>query len=186
MSTFQADGGKDVHKALELSGEPLVPGAFVGRPDTEIDVYEYWQLTLARTAFATKYLEKWNQTKDLTWTGRPVDGILSPVSALPAYPHEFQLSIGYTAISNALQLSSVIVPVIRVDPQLDQLTDQYRNIELISELDEAARNVYKGPEVFENCVVGLQIMCRRLEEEKALGMALVLEQALSSYRSANL
>ena len=142
-------------------------------------------MNLARTAFATKYLEKWNQTRDLTRTGRPVDGILSPITALPAYPNEFQLSIGYTGIANALQLSSVVVPVIRVDPQLDQLTDQYRNVDMVSELDEAARKVYKGPEVFENCVVGLQIICRRLEEEKAIGMAMVFEQALSSYRSTN-
>ncbi|CAF1563120.1 unnamed protein product [Rotaria sp. Silwood1] len=179
---FQADGGKDVQRDLDLSGEPLLPGAFVGSPETELSVYENWQLNQARTDYAIKYLEKWNQTKEKTSTGRPIDGIISPVCALPAYPHEFRLSIGYTGIANLLQLSSVILPVTRVDLELDQVTDEYRNMKIASELDQIARETYEGPEVFENCIVGLQVICRRLEEEKAIGMAMVLEKALKLYQ----
>ena len=179
---FEADGGKDVQKALDSSGEPLVSGAFVGTAKTEISVYESWQVNLARTNYSMQYLEKWNKTKELTSTGRPVDGIISPICALPAYPHEFNLSVGYTGIANLLQLSSVIIPVTRVDQELDQVTDEYRNMKTLNEFDEAAKEVYKGPEVFENCSVGLQILCRRLEDEKAIGMAMVLEKALKLYQ----
>ncbi|CAF0964692.1 unnamed protein product [Rotaria sordida] len=179
---FQADGGKDVQKAVDLSGEPLISGAFIGSPETEISVYENWQLNIARTNYAIKYLERWNQTKEITSTGRPIDGIISPIFALPAYPHDYRTSGGYTGIANLLQLSSVILPVTRVDLQLDQITDEYRNMKIASEFDKIARETYKSPQMFENCVIGLQVMCRRLEEEKAIGMAMVLEKALKLYQ----
>ena len=176
---FQADGGKDIQKALDLSGEPLISGAFVGKPENEISVYENWQLNATRTNYAFKYLEKWNKTKEITSTGRPIDGIISPICALPAFPHEYNLTIGYTGIANLLQLSSVILPITKVDLQLDQITDEYRNIKIANEFDQLNRDTYKGPEVFENCVVGLQVICRRLEEEKAIGMAIIIEKALN-------
>ena len=181
IKMFQADGGKDVKKALDLSGEPLMPGTFVGTPETEISVYENWQVNFARTNYAIKYLEKWNKTKELTITGRPIDGIISPICPVPAYPDEYQLANGYCAIVNLLQLSSVTLPITRVDLELDQLTDEYRNIKMTNEFDQATKELYKGPEVFENCSVGLQVICRTLEEEKAIGMAMVLEKALKSY-----
>lgn len=179
---YQADGGKDVQKALDISGEPLVTGAFIGSPETEISVYESWQLNLARTNYATRYLEKWNQTREITSTGRPIDGIISPVCALPAYPNEFPGSIGYTGIANLLQLSAVTLPITRVDLQLDQITDEYRNIKTASAFDQTVKEIFEGPEVFENCMVGLQIICRRLEEEKAISMAMVLENVLKLYQ----
>ncbi|CAF1159749.1 unnamed protein product [Rotaria sordida] len=182
VKMYQADGGKDVQKALDLSGESIVPGAFVGKPETEISIYEYWQLNVARRDYAMKYLEKWNKTKEITSTGRPIDGIISPICGLPAYPHEYQISIEYTGIVNLLQLTSIILPITRVDSQLDQITDEYRNMKIASDLDKMAKETYKGPEVFENCIVGLQIICRRLEEEKAIGMAMVLEKALELYQ----
>jgi amidase len=182
LKMFMADGGKDVQKALDLSGEPIIPGAAVGSPETEISVYENWQLNVSRTNFAIKYLEKWNKTQEITTTGRPIDGIISPICALPAYPNEYPLNIGYTGIANLLQLSSVILPVTQVDLKLDQITDEYRNIEIASESDRVTQEFYQGPELFENCSVGLQVICRRLEEEKAIGMAMVLEKALRSYQ----
>ncbi|CAF4072870.1 unnamed protein product, partial [Adineta steineri] len=185
VKMFQADGGKDIQKALDLSGEPIIQGAFVGSTETEISVYENWQLNSARTKYAIKYLEKWNKTKEITSTGRPVDGIISPIYALPAYPHYFELMAGYNAIANLLQLSSVILPVTRVDLQLDQITDEYRNMKTTSTLDEAVKDVYSSPEIFENCMVGLQVICRRLEDEKAIAMAMILEEAIKLYKTKN-
>ena len=179
---YKADGGKDVQRALDLSGEPLVSGALVGSPETEISVYANWQLNRARTNYATKYLEKWNRTQQVTSTGRPVDGIISPICALPAYSHEHHPNIGFNGIVNLLQLSSVILPVTRVDLQLDRITDEYRNMTTATELDNIVKEIYTSPQIFENCVVGLQVFCRRLEDEKAIGMAMVLEKALKSYR----
>lgn len=170
VKMYQGDGGKDVQQALQLSGEPLITGAFVGSPETELTVYETWRLHVARRAFALQYWEKWNQTAQKTSTGRPVDGILSPVVAVPAYPHEYDLSIGYTGIANLLQLSSVVLPITRVDAQLDQVTAG----------SPEAKDAYPSPDMYENCSVGLQIICRRLEDEKVLGMAMVLERALQA------
>ena len=180
VKMFFADGGKDVQQALALSGEPLLAGAFIGAPSHELSVYENWQLNVARTKFALKHVEKWNKTKELTTTGRPIDGIISPICAVPAWPNEYDISIGYTGIANLLQLSSVILPVTQVDLQLDQITDEYRQTPLVGDSERAAREFYQGPECVENCVVGLQVICRRLEEEKAVGMAMVLENALKS------
>ncbi|UJR07732.1 hypothetical protein I4U23_012016 [Adineta vaga] len=182
VKMFSSDGGEDIRKALELSGEPLMSGAFIGSAETEMSVYETWQENVARRDYAIKYLEKWNQTKEKTSTGRPIDGILSPIYALPAYPHDFKLTVGYTGIANLLQLSSVILPVTRVDPKLDQITDDYRQTKVLNEYDQLVKETYTDPSVFENCVVGLQVMCRRLEDEKAIGMAMVLENALKLYQ----
>ena len=137
---------------------------------------------IARRNDALKYLEKWNKTKEITSTGRPIDGIISPVYALPAYPHEYEMSMGYTGIINLLQLSSITLPITRVDLQLDQITDEYRQRKIASQYDRIAKEIYRGSEVFENCRVGLQIIARRLEDEKAIGMVMVLEQALRSYQ----
>jgi amidase len=83
------------------------------------------ELSVSRSKFALNYPEKWNKTKELTSTGRHIDGILSPICAVPAYPDQYQLSDGYIGILNLLQLSSVILPVTQVDLQLDQITDEY-------------------------------------------------------------
>ena len=180
---YVADGGKDIQTALSISGEPKEPGAGMGSEETKLSVYENWQLNLARTAYATKYLEKWNKTREITTIGRSVDGIISPVVGLPAYPNKSMISIGYTGIANLLQLSSVVLPVISVSSELDQITDEYRNVEIASKSDQVAKDTYTGPEAFENIIVGLQVICRRLEDEKAIGMAMVLEQALQACRS---
>ncbi|CAF4168736.1 unnamed protein product [Rotaria sp. Silwood2] len=156
---YLADGGKDIQAALDIS------------------------VNSARNAYAIRYLEKWNKTREITFTGSPIDGIVSPVMALPAYPTGFMISVGYTGIVNFLQLSSVVLPVTRVDLQLDQITDEYRNVDIASNCDQAAKDAYKGPEAFENIIVGLQVICRRLEEEKAIGLAMVLERALQFNRS---
>ena len=181
LKLFCADGGKDVRAALELSGETQISGALVGRPEDELTVYENWQLNAQRRDFALKYVEKWNKSVSMTKTGRPVDGLLSPIHPLPCYPTDFRLSAGYTAVINLLQLSSVIVPVTRVDPRLDQQhTEAYRTRPVLNELDENHKKFYESPEQFENCPIGLQVICRRSEEEKALGMAMVFEKALQS------
>jgi amidase len=180
VKMFLADGGKDVQQALDLSGEPVIPGAFIGASKHELTIHEYWQLNSSRSNYAFKYLEKWNKTKEITTTGRPIDGIISPICALPAYPDNYELSVGYTGIANLLQLSSVILPVTRVDLELDQITDEYRHTSITSDSDRATKEFYQGPECVENCMVGLQIICRRLEEEKAIGMAIVLEKTLKS------
>ncbi|CAF4589058.1 unnamed protein product, partial [Rotaria socialis] len=59
-------------------------------------------------------------------------------------------SVGYTGICNLLQLSSVVLPVIQVDQNLDQITDEYRCIEVTNAFDQTAKDAYKGPETFTN------------------------------------
>ena len=178
---YKIDGGKDVQQALALSGEPMIEGVFVGSEETEMSVYENWQLNIARNDFAIRFLERWNKTKEISGTGRPMDGILSPIYSLPAYPDYAPVTIIYTSIANLLQLSTVIIPVTKVDPKLDEITDEYRKLQPASEIDQKIKDMYvNNPGMFENCSVGLQIMCRRLEEEKAIAMGIVLENALKS------
>jgi len=180
IKLFTADGGKDVQEALNLSGEPLLKTAIVGKPEDEISVHQYWKLNAMRRDFLLKYAEKWNQSQNLTKTGRPIDGFLSPIHPLPAFPSDFPLSAGYTAVFNFLQLSLVILPITRVDLQLDREIDSYRNSTKLNEIDEVYKNFYDDPEKFENSPIGLQVVCRRFEEEKAIRMAMILENALKS------
>ena len=56
----------------------------------------------------------------MTRTGQPIDGILSSICVLPAYPDQYDLSVGYTYITNLLHFSSVILLVTRVDVQSEE------------------------------------------------------------------
>jgi amidase len=70
-------------------------------------------------AFRKEYMESWNRTKEITGTGRPLDGIICPVAPSPATePLTFKY-YNYTTWVNLLDYSSVVVPITKVDKSID-------------------------------------------------------------------
>lgn len=60
-----ADGAHDIHRHLDLSGEPLIPDlrqSFQLRPP--IGLLEYQDLTLQGLAYEREYSDYWNSTAD--------------------------------------------------------------------------------------------------------------------------
>ena len=105
--------------------------------------------------------------------------------------------MSYTFLVPLLDVSSGVFPVTRVDQGLDVPRADYEpfgefdqrvhdSCEWIpgdkSSLceDKLIRLVDEGPEKFWNVPVGLQIMGRRLEEEKVVGMLVEIEKAFKA------
>lgn len=75
MSLTAEDIDSHVQKALF---RPLPDG---------ISAYELWQVHKHKLRLRQDYLDHWNSTLTLTGTGRPVDGIVSPIAPYLAPPH---------------------------------------------------------------------------------------------------
>ncbi|KAJ5570324.1 uncharacterized protein N7459_009754 [Penicillium hispanicum] len=174
---YTADGGEDIRRDVGAAGEPYIPHveALVNRGNP-ISVYEYWQLNKRKFAAQKKYLDKWNAVRSPS--GKPVDVLLSPTLPHTSVPHRKVRWVGYTKIWNFLDYPALTFPVDRVRAEKDQLPrEPYipRN-----SLDEWNWNLYDAAKV-DGYPVNLQITGRKLEEEKVLGAATVIEKIWRSH-----
>ena len=113
----------------------------------------------------------------LTGTGRPFDGVISPVSPHSASPRGgFGRTVGYTAMWNICDQPCVVFPVTIVDAAADPKQPNFvgRN-----EIEQAICDRYDPIEV-KDCPVSLQVVAKRLEEEKAFAMTRVIAEALKA------
>lgn len=60
-------------------------------PQKDVTVFELWQYQKKKLALRQEYLDRWNDSVNVTGTGRPVDGLISPVSSWGAPPHGMNL-----------------------------------------------------------------------------------------------
>ncbi|KAJ5092272.1 hypothetical protein NUU61_007142 [Penicillium alfredii] len=169
---YTVDGGEDIRRDVSVAGEPFIPHveALVKRGKA-ISVFEYWQLNKRKFAVQKKYLDQWNATRSPS--GRPVDVLLSPTLPHTTVPHRNIRWVGYTKIWNFLDYPAVTFPVDRVRADRDSMpTVPYtpRNA-----LDEWNWNLYDAKEL-EGYPVNLQIIGKKLEEEKVLGAATIVEK----------
>ncbi|KAH7018515.1 amidase [Microdochium trichocladiopsis] len=134
--------------------------------------YENWQLVARREAYRTEWFEWWN--------AQGFDFLLTPPNATPAVPHEGMhdavSSCGYTFLFNLLDYTAGIIPVTHVDKDLDKLPPSFD----IKKLNGVAQGAYKlyDAEDMHGLPVGVQIVGRRLEEEKVLAIMKRVEDAL--------
>ena len=147
-------------------------------------VPEIFRLNLAREAFRAKVLHHWNSTKARTATGRAVDAVLSPVAPTLAPPHDTTRWWGYTSYWNLVDYPAAVFPVGR---RMDAAT--YRAVDVSAEvaLPATPRNPTEDfvrsqwdPQTYHNASVSLQLIGRRLNEEKVLGMLQKVEEAVRS------
>lgn len=75
---------------------------------------------------------------------------------------------------NVLDWAAATVPVLRADPALDPREEEYTPR---SEMDERVWRQY-DPEAYAGGPVSVQVVGRRMEEEKVLAICGVLEAAL--------
>jgi len=178
-NTFAADGGIDIHKALSDSGEPPVPelsvsyGEKVGTLPVS-NINDLWALQTQIYDFQARYLAYWNSTAKTTKSGRVVDAVIMPVTPTASFRPTQGMYFGYTAIWNLLDYSVVTVPVTRVDREKDVLPETF---EELGGLDRNVWNTY-DPKTFHGAPVGVQVVARRLEEEKVLAIGEEVVQCL--------
>ncbi|ORY59672.1 amidase signature domain-containing protein [Pseudomassariella vexata] len=175
---YTADGGEDIRIDVTAGGEPFIPHveALVNKGKA-ISVYQYWQINKRKFALQQAYLNKWKSIKSPT-TGRPVDVILMPAMPHPAVPHRSCRWVGYTKVWNVLDYSALVLPAGKV---MSEDTEAQWNFDSRNELDDWNAAVWKndGAQMAELALpVGIQLIGRKLEEEKVLAIGAVVDGIL--------
>ncbi|OQV06648.1 hypothetical protein CLAIMM_11190 [Cladophialophora immunda] len=176
---YTADGGEDIHRDVEAGGEPFVPHveALVNRGKA-ISVYEYWQLNRRKIAAQQTYHKKWNETKG-SRSGRIADVVLMPTMPHVAVPHRTCRWVGYTKVWNFVDYPALSFPAGQVDVSQDPAACDVADYQARNEVDAWNWKLY-DPETMHGHPIGLQIITRRFEEEKLLGVASVIDKLMKS------
>lgn len=143
-------------------------------------VNEFWSLVDQQKGFVRRFYRE-------VWEKYEFDGVIAPVLAIPPLPHQ---SVAYIAsLACASLLYNVVdspvgtVPVTRVDPSLDRLTDEWRN-QPVNSSPVLEGLLYKGDKAFYNVEqmaglpIGVQVVGKKWEEEKVIEMMKIVDNAL--------
>ncbi|KAH8830102.1 amidase signature enzyme [Flagelloscypha sp. PMI_526] len=144
-------------RLLEGAGEKTVP--------------EFWNLFVKREAYRAEWFDWWNAQKD---DAGDLDFVLTVPNALPAMPHgggkQGWMGCGYTFLWNVLDYTAGVIPVTHVSSDLDILKQPFQPRNAI---ERGMYSMYDAREM-NKLPVGVQIIGRRLEEEKVMaGMKLI-------------
>lgn len=182
-TSWAYDGGEDIHKSLGLSGEPLlphVPVRYRNKPLPQCNATEIAATNVAKREYQKKYMDYWNTTKEKTGTDRPVDALIMPLAPFAAArPKEYKY-YGYSSIINLLDYTSCSFPVSVANKSIDVIDHEFKPTD---NRDKEIMATY-DPDIYDGAPVALQIVGRRLQEEKVLALAEYLGQAIKSGSTA--
>ena len=181
------DGGEEYREVMKA--EPWVPQtewilaqAPNGKKPFTVD--EIFRLNLARESFRVRVAEHWNSTASRTRAGRPVDAVLSPVAPTLAPPHDSTRWWGYTAYWNLMDFPAAVFPVGRLKAEAYAAVDATSDLSLPGNPRnpvEAFIQSQWNAHTYDNASVSLQLVGRRLNEEKVLGILQKVEEARTRY-----
>ncbi|KAF9054357.1 amidase [Panaeolus papilionaceus] len=147
-------------------------------------VADYWDLSAQKGEFVKRFYEH-------VWDKYNFDGIIAPVQALPQLPHggcdNFSMMANATIYYNMLDLPVGCLPVTRVDPVKDKVTEEWLKEAghgssiLESGIYHSKKPLY-DPEAANGMPVNIQIAGKKWEEEKVVAMMGVLDEALGANR----
>ncbi|SCU82294.1 LAME_0C00518g1_1 [Lachancea meyersii CBS 8951] len=183
---YAADFYEEVQELLNKTGEPvsdymdiarraILTKGHLGKPLT---VNEWWEVSLKIRKLKQQYLEKWQSTRSLTSDGKPIDAIICPVWPSASFC-DGEVEFGcenYTVPFNVLDYACVVFPVAQTDNKKDKTEEGHIPV---NPADKKMQDYYNAQK-FEKMPVCLQIVCKRLEEEKALAITSVVESCLSA------
>ncbi|KAH8120024.1 amidase [Phellopilus nigrolimitatus] len=180
------DGGAEYEAVLKESGEPPVPQtkwimSQVPNSGKPFSVAEIFQLNLQREAFRQKLLDHWNNTRKQTGTDTPIDAIITPVAPTLAPRHETTQWWGYTSYWNLADYPAVVFPVGRYGNVWGGKGQAFTTASYFGS-DGHFREQW-DPTLRESIPVCLQLIGRRLNEEKVLGVLNVVEEVLQRKES---
>lgn len=187
---FVADGAAAIRKELERTGEPWRPEMGAYRDAEPMSVHDMWNLQTERTAFQNSNLDRWNASG--------LDALLLPTMPYVTHKHNGsrhgmsnlnpesrirmvelipEFIVAYTAVFNILDVSAVSFPTgLTVDKEIDVIGQDY---EPWSDTCQAINEEYDAI-LLDGMPISLQLVARKLEEEKVLDMTASVLQALSS------
>ena len=126
------------------------------------------QLDMLRTLYARQ------------WNAAGVDAIICPANPSVASVHDESRYWGYSCVWNALDFSVAVIPTGAV-----KKSDTWDNFPAPSapfgNTDSTYRSLYdniKGPERYLNAPIGIQIVAKKLQEERLLQIVRIVERSL--------
>jgi len=146
-------------------------------------VFQYYNLVADKLAFE-------QQSRASLWGGAAsdcaLDAVLAPVQGVPALPHggcdRLLPIVCATAVYNVMDSPVGVLPVTRVDPARDGLSDAWRaapgNGSKLVEGDLYGPKGAYDPQAMEGLPVGVQIVGQPWGEEKVLAVMGVVDAAL--------
>ncbi|RHZ70341.1 hypothetical protein CDV55_108460 [Aspergillus turcosus] len=164
---YAADGSTDVLHNINASGEPSIPNIKdLLNPDKgQINMNELWDVHLKKWNYQSEYLDKWREVEGQL--GKELDAIIAPITATAAIRHNQFRYYGYASVINLLDFTSVVVPVTFADKSVDVKKADYQPL---GQLDATVQAEY-DPEAYHGAPVAVQVIGRRLTEEKTLAIA---------------
>lgn len=173
---FLSDGGKHCKEYSGLTNEPFFNYMKMYETAKDMGVSELWDLQVERTKLCKEYLDSWNATKNQTMSGKPIDAIIMPASPYSGVEVEKICYVGYTAVFNALDWPAGVVPVTRANKDVDLKDPGYkpRNAK-----DQATYDAY-DPEKIDGGAAAIQIVCKKLQEEKCVAIMKVVAESLGT------
>lgn len=197
LDFFTADGRQGILDLMRKGdeAEKWVPG--LGKPSEPKTVGETWTVQAVsrqsgaepgkermatadgrsplafqeRWSWGARIFEIWESMKGPD--GRVMDAILSPAAAVPGAQHDgFGIYVGYTGVWNVLDVTAGVLPVTHVDaikyPE-DQHQPQPPPPGFFGDIDQDTWRRYDAQKAH-GLPVNIQVVGRRLEEEKVLAL----------------
>ncbi|KAA8644373.1 hypothetical protein EYZ11_001386 [Aspergillus tanneri] len=175
-TTYNMDGGADARYHFGLSGE-VRPNPVILESGPQKSALEIAELNVEKRDYQKSYMDYWNTTVELTGTGRPVDGLICPCAPFAAVLPGKYSHVGYTSFVNVLDYTSVSFPVTRANKTIDVAQP---GTEFLSELDRQVQGEYDA-DAYDGAPAGLQLVGRRLQEEKMLTLAEYLGEKVRDF-----
>jgi amidase len=178
---WAADASADVLKDINASGEPVIPNIQpLINPDAKsIGINELWEIQTQKWTYQNEYIETWREAEEQL--GTELDAIIAPVAPTAVVRHGRFMYYGYSFLINLLDFTSVVIPVTFADADIDAKNETYVPA---SELDKAVQEEY-DPEAYHGAPVAVQVIGRRLSEEKTLAVAEELARSLARNKSGS-
>ncbi|KAH6988512.1 amidase signature domain-containing protein [Ilyonectria destructans] len=164
---YASDGGTDVFNTLKSSGEPAIPNFsdLINPSLPKIDMNELWDAHLEKWKYQCEYLgaiqafEKKHSTE--------LDAIIAPITPTAAVRHDRFKYYGYASAINLLDFTSVVVPVLFADKTIDIENTEFKPLTKVDSLVQAEYD----PEAYHGAPAAVQIIGRRLTEERVMAIA---------------
>ncbi|CAG8362452.1 unnamed protein product [Penicillium salamii] len=164
---YTADGNTGILNSLKASGEPVLPynKRLLRSTKGHLNANQLGEVQLKQWEYQRKYLERWRRFEEEN--GTELDAIIAPVAATAAIRHGKFRYYGYSSVISLLDFTSAVVPVTFAQKSVDLKPSNYTPL---NKLDAAVQAEY-DPEVYDGAPVGLQVIGRRLSEERILVIA---------------